>query len=161
MPASPSLTRSRWSISKLATETGLDRRTVSAALEDVPSAGTENGHPVYSLRDAFPALAAKIAPRVSTQDGEIDPASLINPKDYKDYWSGTESRIRAEKQAGALAPAEQIEDEIRAIIGPLTAWLETLPDILERDADLSAEQAEILRRATDSERARIAGRLAE
>src|SRR5690348_7187705 len=45
-----------WSISALAVELGLDRRTVAARLRDVPAAGGLHGKPAWRLTDALAAL---------------------------------------------------------------------------------------------------------
>lgn len=51
-----------WSINALATEFGLDRRTVAKRLADVPPAGERAGHPVWRLADALPALTGQDVP---------------------------------------------------------------------------------------------------
>lgn len=150
--------QSRWSVSRLAREFSMDRRKISGLIEGAPIAGTEQGNPVYRLRDVAPMICRAL-PSVSDsfeESGEIDPSTLRDPAGYKAYWTGTEARIRAEKMAGRLVPADMVEAQIRMLVAPLVAWLETLPDVLERDADLTTEQADILRRSADAERARIA-----
>jgi hypothetical protein len=56
------MTSKRWSISALAVEMGMDRRTVAHRLRDVPPAGTEKGHPVWFLPDALRALGRGSSP---------------------------------------------------------------------------------------------------
>jgi hypothetical protein len=46
-----------WSVNALATEFGLDRRTVAKRLRDVPPAGERGGHPVWRLADVMPTLS--------------------------------------------------------------------------------------------------------
>ncbi len=50
------MTPKGWSISALAVELNLDRRTVAARLRDVPPCGTERGHAVWRLGDAVRAI---------------------------------------------------------------------------------------------------------
>lgn len=45
-----------WSISALAVELDMDRRTVASRLRNTPSCGTERGHPVWRLPDALAAI---------------------------------------------------------------------------------------------------------
>ncbi len=50
------MTPKGWSISALAVELNMDRRTVAARLRDVPPSGTERGHAVWRLPDAVAAV---------------------------------------------------------------------------------------------------------
>lgn len=151
--------RSRYSISKLADMFAADRRTISLLMESVQPAGTEKGHAVYAMRDAaIPIVEWIKGQRVATKtiaDEKIDPDKLA-PRDYRDYWQGEEARLRAQARAQGLIPQEEVEQEMRALIEPTIRFLETLPDILERDAGLSPEQIEQVQRVVDTQRALLA-----
>lgn len=63
------MTRKLWSINALATEFGLDRRTVGLRIKDIPPAGQERGNPVWRLRD----VAAVLAPEARNQPANGKP----------------------------------------------------------------------------------------
>ena len=54
-----SMTPKTWSISALAIEFDMDRRTVAARLRHISPCGERNGHAVWNLADAAPALAKR------------------------------------------------------------------------------------------------------
>lgn len=56
------MTRQLWSISALATELDLDRRTVAARIKDVPPAGTIKGHPAWRMLDVIGPLVGMKMP---------------------------------------------------------------------------------------------------
>jgi hypothetical protein len=63
------MTRSQgWSISALATEFGLDRRTVAKRIEGIAPSGTVSGAQVWALVDVSAALSGGVAPA----DGALD-----------------------------------------------------------------------------------------
>lgn len=51
------MTKKLWSINALATEFGLDRRTVALRIKDIPPAGTSRGHNAWALVDVAGVLA--------------------------------------------------------------------------------------------------------
>ncbi|RWI90526.1 MAG: hypothetical protein EOR22_23575 [Mesorhizobium sp.] len=57
------MTKKHWSINALATEFGLDRRTVALRVGEITPAAKENGHPVWYLADVAPVLADKEPPK--------------------------------------------------------------------------------------------------
>lgn len=73
-------------------------------------------------------------------------------------------RIAAEREnleaERRLVPVEEVETEMAAIFKALGNFLETLPDILEREAGLNPAQAEALQRSIDHERARLHAKVA-
>lgn len=151
--------RSRWSISRLAVEFGMDRRTISALVEGVQPAGTERGNAVYSLRD----VAVPISKWLQGQPGqvtlasgeEVDPKSLP-PRERDWFYSSEKSRIAAEREARLLCQSFAVEQELRKLAAPVAQMLETLPDLLERDAGLAPEQIALVREIVDAERNRCA-----
>ena len=60
----------KWSMNKLAHETGLDRRTVKIRLEKVTPCGVEGGDPVYYLKDFLAALMASADDGKANYDAE-------------------------------------------------------------------------------------------
>lgn len=142
----------------------MDRRTITTLMENVKPVGTERGHPVYALRDAAIPIAHWLEgqdPVAMLRDGdEIDPR-MLPPRERDWFYSSEKSRIAAERESGMLCPAPDVEQEYRALVAPMAQMLETLPDLLERDADLSPHQIELVRRICDDERNRCAMLAAE
>jgi len=52
------MTKKLWSINALATEFGLDRRTVGLRIRAIPPAGQLAGHDAWALDDVAPVLAS-------------------------------------------------------------------------------------------------------
>lgn len=132
--------QSGWSISRLAEELRLDRRTVAKRLRDagIPPAGKRNGSDVYQLADVALAL---LAPELAggAGGGVVDPRDLP-PKDRKDFYQSENERLKFETSTGALVPAVEVEAEMAELVKTMVQFIETLPDVLERKLSLSSEQ---------------------
>ena len=129
-----------WSISRLADELRLDRRTVAKRIRDagIPPAGKRNGSEVYQLADVALAI---LAPEVVAGEGGgvVDPRDLP-PKDRKDFYQSENERLKVETTMGALVPAVEVEAEMAELVKMTVQFIETLPDVLERKLSLSADQ---------------------
>jgi hypothetical protein len=126
----------------------MGRDTVSKRLAQlgVEPDGHRNGYPVYRLRDACPAILGKVDER-----GDFDPKNL--PPERRNAWYQAElRRIDFEMQSGTLIPAAQHEAELAEMVKEIVQFLETLPDVLERDKNLAPEQVEGMRDAIDEQR---------
>src|SRR4051794_2115267 len=67
------MTKGLWSLNALSVELGRDRRTIAAALSDVPPDGTRQGDPAWFLSTALRALDPKPQPGGRTVgDGACD-----------------------------------------------------------------------------------------
>ncbi len=116
---------------------GRDTVAKRLAAANVPAAEVRAGHPVYRLRDAAPVLLDK----GHAGGGEdFDPCDLP-PKERKDWFNSEESRLAVQAKARRLIPAAEVEVEYAELVKGLVQFLDTLPDVLERRADLSPEQA--------------------
>lgn len=140
----------RMSVSRLATPFGVSRATVTARLQQagvVPSA-VQAGNPVYRLRDAASAIVGKVT---LEGDAAIDPRAL--PPVPRNAWYQSElRRVEFEKQCGQLIPAQDFEREIARMAKGIARFLDTLPDVLERDAGLDGGQVEYLEEILARER---------
>ena len=148
-----------FSVRRLADEFGIARETVSRRLADanVVSSGNRNGHPVYRLRDAATAI---LRPSALGDDGQIDPRKL--PPQERNAWYASElRRLDTEMKTGQLVPAAQFEFELSENAKSLVQFLETLPDQLERDANLLPEQIEAMHASIDRARQGLYDRLVE
>ena len=147
----------RLSISRLATEFGMARETVAKRLRSagVQADGKKDGYPVYRLRDAAPALI-EAAP---TDDaGDVDPDKLP-PEKRRAWFQSERERMELEAKAGKLIPALEHERDMARLVGMVVQAFETLPDVLERDADLQPHQVERLQRVLDAVRERLYERI--
>ena len=69
------------------------------------------------------------------------------------------SEIELEEKTGKLISVEAARESFSEVIKDLTSTLSTLPDILERDAGLSAKQVTLVKSAVSSLRNRMANYL--
>jgi hypothetical protein len=135
----------RLSIARLAAEFGMARETVSKRLaqSNVQPDGKRGGYPVYRLRDACPAL---LDARAFDEEGNPDPRTL--PPDKRNAWYQSEMRrMEVEMRARQLIPAAEVEGEMSALTKEIVQFLDTLPDQLERDVNLSPEQVDAMNAA--------------
>lgn len=90
----------------------------------------------------------------------FDPKSL-EPRERKDYYDSEKKRLEVESAQGVLVPVHDFQQEIAAICKTVTQFLETLPDILERDCGLDPVTIDRVQQAADYQRAELADRLEE
>ncbi len=138
----------RLSIARLATEFGMARETVTKRLQaaGVPADGKRNGHPVYRIRDACPAL---IDSAQSVDDeGNPDPRTLA-PDKRKSWYQSELARLTVETNARNLIPAAEVEQEWAAAMKHIAQFLDTLGDRMERDCGLTPEQVKLVQDSAD------------
>lgn len=135
------------SISQLAVETGQTRETVSRRLSASGVKATEKrkGYPVYRLRDAL---------RVVLTAPDQDPEKL-DPHRRKAHFQAEQAGIRLAAERGELVKRTDVAETFTAAFKSVQLVLETLPDILERDAGLAPEQVTCVERALDELRERL------
>lgn len=119
-----------FSISRLQRLTGMDRRTIAKRLADVMPAGIRAGHPVYSLKDVGPALYAP------TEQLSIDDPDKLSAKERLDWYKGETEKRKLQERDGELVQAAEVEREFSDLIDLMVTTIESLPDILERDAGI-------------------------
>jgi len=122
------------SISQLSLDTGFTRETVGKRIADldVQPARKIRGYPVYRLKDVLPAL-------FQATDGELDPDKL-KPFERKAYYECELDKLKLELERGELVPTFEVERKMARLFKMLTQYLDTLPDILERDIGISVDQ---------------------
>jgi hypothetical protein len=137
-----------WSISRISEAIGRDRRTVAGVIKDaaIAPAGTRRGNPVYRLSDIVDALTAE---RRQSSSGGIDVDDLI-PTDRKAWFQSETERIKLEKELRLLVPAEEAHREMSRLAKAVASGLDSLADILERDAGLTPETIELVEKSTDA-----------
>ena len=85
---------------------------------------------------------------------EEDPEKLP-PKERLDWYRGTRERTRHQQEIGELIPAAQVESAMAGLIKPIATGLESLPDLLERDAGISGAAVEKAVAVIDAMRERM------
>ena len=81
------------------------------------------------------------APEPDNDETPFDPERLP-PKERKDWYDSELRRSQLAERNGDLIPVIEYQRELSAVIKSLVAGLQTLPDILERDAGLSGDAVE-------------------
>lgn len=135
-----------WNITRLADAFGMDRGTVRRRLREagvVPS-GQKNGVSVYALKDAGPALFGDVVTGTGADPDEM------HPKDRKDWYQSENERIKLEKEMRSLVPVEEVHREMSRLAKSIASSLDSLPDLLERDAGLPADAIDLVEGVTDN-----------
>src|SRR3990167_864546 len=100
--------------------------------------GKRGGHPVYALRDVFHAVMAQHSPEELNPHARLALARALKAED--------ELRTRR----GELFVRDDVREVFASAIKPVRQTIEVLPDILERDAGLTAAQVVACERALDA-----------
>ena len=136
----------KWNITRIADAFNMDRGTVRRRIRDaglIP-AGTINGVSVYALKDIGPALFGDVlsAPGTGPDD--------MMPTDRKAWYQSENERIKLEKEMRLLVPVEEVHLEMSRLARSVASGLDSLADILERDAGLAPDTIELVQNSTDA-----------
>ncbi len=134
------------SISRLSQLTGISRETIARKIAGVKPAGNRAGHPVYALRDVGPALWGETFSSAVTNPDDLP------PKDRKDWYDSELKRLQYEQDLTKLLKAEEVRAAWASALKAIMLTLDTLVDVVERDAGLTPEQASIIQRVIDRQR---------
>lgn len=143
-------------IRQFSEETGLDRDTVRKRIDaaGLKPGGERGGHPVYRLRDLL-----KAAYQVS-EDGRQDPSQL-RPFERQAHWKAEHLQLQVEAEKRELIPRIEVEQEQARILRVVALFLDTLPDILERDCGLAAAMIVAVEKRLDQMREELHKELSE
>ena len=135
-----------WNITRLADAFGLHRDTVRKRLKEsgVVPAGARNGANVYALKDAGPALFSESRP------GAVADPNDYHPTERKDWFQSEVLRVKLEKEMRLLVPVEEAHREMSRLAKAVASGLDSLADVLERDAGLTPETIELVEKSTDA-----------
>ena len=75
------------------------------------------------------------------EDGNIDP-STMTPKDRLDHYRALREQSKHQQEIGELIPAAEYEQALSSSLKQVAVTLESLPDMLERDAGLPGPAVE-------------------
>lgn len=111
---------------------------------------TRGDDKLVSLRQAVPAYVANIKEQ---SNGVVeDEESGLKFKSYAErdnYYKSEGRRIELKEKLGELYPHARVEEMFYAVIELSREALLMLPDILERDADLTAKQVKAVEKFAD------------
>ena len=137
-----------FSIQMLARAFGKSRATVSKVLTNIQPTAKRGGFPVYALND----VAVFIGDIKTGDNGEIDPETIKDPFERKAWYESENKRLQFENEIGRLLVA----DDVAAIDAEknkrIALRLDTLVDVVEREAGLTPEQSAVVIRIVDSMR---------
>ncbi len=134
-----------WNITRIADAFGMDRGTARRRIKEagvVPS-GLKNGVSVYALKDVGPALFGDVL-----SSAGVDPDDML-PTDRKAYYQSENERIKFEEKVRNLIPIDEVHREMSQLAKAIASSLDSLPDMLERDAGLSPEAIDRVEELTD------------
>jgi len=103
--------------------------------------------PVYAIKDAAPAILQT----THSTGSDFDPDSLL-PGERKAWFDSENARLNFEEACGNLCESHEVARGFAECFKALVNPLDSLPDLLERKANLQPEQAEIVSRLVDSVR---------
>lgn len=128
-----------WSVSRLASEFQMDRKTVAKRIREagVQPSGVLNGYDVYRMSTVAPYLCD--APVAGGQGAVVDPRDLP-PMERRAFYQSENERLSVEQKLGTLVPAAEVEADYADLVKLMVQFLDTLPDVLERDCSLAPDQ---------------------
>lgn len=130
-----------FTINSLATELGMDRRALTRKLQGLTPAesiakGARTEHR-YRLADVVAHLIARATPERSAADPD-----QMTPKDRLDHFRAERERTKHMEEAGQLIRAADYERALSSALKIVAVTLESLPDVLERDAGIDGAAVE-------------------
>jgi phage terminase Nu1 subunit (DNA packaging protein) len=88
------------------------------------------------------------------EDGSIDP-SAMTPKDRLDHYRALREQSKHQQEVGELISSDEYERALSTSLKQVAMMLESLPDLLERDAGLSGAAVEKSIAVVDALRERL------
>ena len=124
------------------------------AANRIPPAGTDLvGNALYWIVDLVLATHRTRSEK-DFSDATVDPKALP-PKERDAWYRSEQRRLNLERNAGKLCDVEEVVREFGRMTLNFAQFLDALPDILERDAQLSPGQVEVMVESIDRERQRL------
>lgn len=140
------------SVNQLSDLTGFDRRTIRKRLESLQSQPGPGNALLFDSKVALRMLF------VTASAGEIDPETM-SPKERLDHFRAEREKTKLLAEAGELIPRDEYRRDLTAVIKLLAVSLESLPDVLERDAGIDGAAVERCRQVIDGLREELYVRL--
>lgn len=130
-------------------------RKVIAENNIQPSGEDPQGNPLYRVVDIVRAVDARGTKGAKKADGEVtDPTKLSGTE--RDRWYASENkRLDLELRLGRLCDRDDVERQFVGLCIRFARFLDTLPDELERDAAMTAEQVEAMHESVRRQRSAL------
>lgn len=80
------------------------------------------------------------------------PPEQLEPFQRKAHYAAALQKLSLQREAGELVPAIEMEDEMAAAFKIVSRFMDTLPDILERDCGLNPAQIQLVEQRADKAR---------
>lgn len=104
------------------------RRSLQRVSGLTPTAGSNSKLKLYLLSDLI---------RLGLQEKMTADVDEMSPIERRAWYQSENERLKFQTQTGELVPAFEVAQEMAILAKTVVQILETLPDILERDAGLS------------------------
>lgn len=142
-----------WSINRVADFCECHWNTAKAALKSLEPDAYDRGHPVWRSSRAVQHVfrVSEGAGRVQTPQGLDEFA----PKDRKDWVQSERELNKLRAEAGELCSVEDVREQMAKLVKPIDTMLDTLADVLEREAALTPDQVEAVVASCDRARTRL------
>ena len=112
---------------------------------------------VFDLREVAKWV---YSPTVKEEESEFDPEQLP-PNERMQWYKGSRERLKYLEEAGKLVKISEYERELSAALKIVAISLETLPDVIERNAKLPTESIAAVQKICDRVRDDMYSHLAE
>lgn len=147
----------RLSLSALSREFGIARETVGKRLAaaGVAPDGDRKGYPVYRLGPSCRALLQA----ETASSGRVENPEDLPPLERRAWYQSERERVHLEKEQEHLVPAEEVREQLALVIKITGQFLDTLPDVLERDCRLPTDAIAVLEKRISLARSDWAERL--
>lgn len=147
----------RLSLSALSREFGVARETVAKRLgaAGVQPDGERKGYPVYRLAPSCRALLQA----EMTAAGKVDNPEDLPPMERRAWYQSERERVHLEKEQQHLVPVEEVREQLALVLKITGQFLDTLPDVLERDCRLPPDAIAVMEARIDLARSDWADRL--
>lgn len=87
----------------------------------------------------------------SPESGEFDPEKA-SPKERKDWYDSEFRRRQLQERDKELIPSAEVEAGLAELVQQVVRTLDTLGDVLERDAGITGQAVERVQKVTDAAR---------
>lgn len=147
-----------WSINRVADFCEVHWNTAKAALKSLAPDGYDRGHAQWRSARAVQHVFAHVAAASgAVAHPDTNPQGLDDfaPKDRKDWVQSELALNKLRQEAGKLCQVEDVREQMARIVKPIDTLLDTLADVLEREAGLTPEQVEAVVASCDRARARL------
>lgn len=101
---------------------------------------------MYRLGDAVKALFGRTEAEAASNPRDLP------PMERRAFYQSENERLKVEAATGALVPAPEVESDYAEFVKLVAQFMDTLPDVMERDCGLTGEQVIRIQAACDKVR---------